>query len=419
MRLLKRFSGLFNFGLRASTLAFRFLLSFYIIKYIGLEATGIYGLAVGAVGIVPALIGWGLNNLLSREIVGGGAVAAGPRIKTRLLVTGVSLVAFTVIVLAGALWQGVALSSLYLLILLLVWFETLALDLHMPLIGLEKAVEANLLVFIRSALWVPVAMGLGVVFPALRNLEMVFWMWIASHVLALVMLWYFSRRLHIRGILSAPIEWGWLKDKLRKGRAIYVSDLGIVGLIYADRYVVGLILGLTLTGIYSFYWSLANALQTLVATAVVQTALPILVRSYREGSRDGWYRVMKREMIKTALLTPALAIGIMIGSEVLIYMMGMSNLSEHRLLFSLMLAAAVIRCCSDLLNVGLISAQADKLYVYYNIAGVFISLGLMALGSYLWGLDGAGIASLITAVLLLAMRVYGLRYWIRKDKLLS
>jgi len=72
-----------------------------------------------------------------------------------------------------------------------------------------------------------------------------------------------------------------------------------------------------------------------------------------------------------------------------------------------------------LLSVGLISAQADKLYVYYNIAGVFISLGLMALGSYLWGLDGAGIASLITAVLLLAMRVYGLRHWIRKDKLLS
>ena len=61
MRFLKRFNSLFNLGLRGSSLVFRFLLSFYIIKYLGLEASGIYGLALGAVGIAPALLGWGLS----------------------------------------------------------------------------------------------------------------------------------------------------------------------------------------------------------------------------------------------------------------------------------------------------------------------------------------------------------------------
>ncbi len=41
-------SILFNTGLRGSTLVLRFALSFYIVKFMGLEAAGIYGLALAS-----------------------------------------------------------------------------------------------------------------------------------------------------------------------------------------------------------------------------------------------------------------------------------------------------------------------------------------------------------------------------------
>jgi O-antigen/teichoic acid export membrane protein len=416
---LKRLSSVVNLGLRSCTLVFRFLLSFYVIKYLGYEATGIYGLAVGAVGIVPAMIGWGLNNLVAREIVGVSPGMSASRIVTRLLVTFASLAALTIVGLAAALISGYHISTMYVLIAILVWFETFALDVHLPLIGLEKAMEANVLVFIRSALWVPFAIGLGIIFPTLRNLDAVFLIWIASHCVAIGVLLYLSRRLPLRQIVREPIRVAWLKDKFRKGRMIYLSDLGIVGLIYADRYVVSFMLGLTLTGVYSFYWSLANALQTLVGTAVVQVALPVFVRAYRSGSRSGWYATMRREVIKTAVLTPLLGAGIFIGAEVIINFMSMNELKENRLLFILMLAAAVVRSCSDLLNVGLISTGADKLYVNINIGGLFLSLMCTAIGSLAFGLQGVGIASLITAMLLLAMRVFYLVRWSRQNALLA
>jgi hypothetical protein len=166
MRLLRRLRSMSNLGLRASTLVFRFLLTFYIVKYLGYEAAGIYGLTLGAVGIMPALIGWGLNYFVSRDAVGVPVVEAASKIKTRLVVTTMSLAAATVLSVILAFATGYQLTPIYILIIVLVWLETYALDLHVPMIAMEMALQANILVFIRSALWVPVIVVLGVAQPS-------------------------------------------------------------------------------------------------------------------------------------------------------------------------------------------------------------------------------------------------------------
>ncbi|ABS68793.1 lipopolysaccharide biosynthesis protein [Xanthobacter versatilis] len=415
MRFLKRFNSLFNLGLRGSSLVFRFLLSFYIIKYLGLEASGIYGLALGAVGIAPALLGWGLNYFVARDIVGLGLIEAVPRVKTRLLVTTLSLTAATLLGLVLALVTGYRIGHIEIFITILIWLEVYGMDIHIPLIAMEKSVEANVLVFIRLAAWVPFVMVAGIMFPQMRTLETVFVGWIASYVVALGYLLYVIRDLPLRETLSLPLEKAWVTERLKGSWYIYVADLGLVGLVYMDRYIVSFLLGLKLTGLYTFYWSLANSLQTLMATAVVQLALPMLFKAHNSGKIDQWRRSMRQQLIKTASFSTAIAVALFITCEAFMGYLNMPELAQHRDVFVLMLVAAIVRCCSDLFNVGLTSMRKDNHYATINLAGLFLTGAMAYVMISEFGFLGTGIATLATALIVATVRAGFLIVFIRRQ----
>ena len=182
-----------HLALRSLTLGLRFILSFYIVKFLGFEANGIYGLAAGAVGSLPGALGWGLNYYTAREVVASSPEQGVARIRDRLVVTLSSLTAASIVSTAVALICGYSITFVYVLIAALVWLETLALDIHMPLVCLGKATAANALAFIRLASWVPPIVILGVLAPGTRTIDAVFLAWAIANLLALVALVYVCR----------------------------------------------------------------------------------------------------------------------------------------------------------------------------------------------------------------------------------
>lgn len=398
MRILKVAKSMTNLGLRGFTLVFRFLLSFYIAKYLGFEATGIYGLAVGMITFTPALVGWGLNYFTSRDVVGKPPEEAGTLVKSRLLVTTASLALATGLGFIALSATDFHLSTIYALILVLLWLETYALDVHLPLIAQEMPIQANIIIFVRSALWAPFVIAAGILFPAARTIEWVFAGWILSYVPTIIVLLFCLRHWPLRTIARAGIRYDWIRMRLKRSWLIYFSDLCLVGISYADRYIVNFILGLALTGVYTFFWTLANALQTLIATAVVQVALPSLVKAHANGSPVEWQGAMRRHLIRTLAMAVILGVAVYAVCEILIRYMGMEALGEHRLVFVLMLFAAIVRSCSDLFSVGLTSLRKDNHYAGIIMGGVLFSVMLCYTLTSLLGLEGAGLASLVTAI---------------------
>ena len=60
-----------NTALRLASLLGRFILTIYIARYLGTAALSLYGYVIGAIAIVIAGGGLGLNYQTDREIVGG------------------------------------------------------------------------------------------------------------------------------------------------------------------------------------------------------------------------------------------------------------------------------------------------------------------------------------------------------------
>ncbi len=403
--------GLANVGLRGATLALRFVLGFYIISFLGLKASGIYGLSIGAIGIVPAALGWGFNYFLAREVVGLTPDAAAPLVRDRLRVTLLSLAAATALLAVVWLARGLPITPTYLLVLALLWLETIALDVYMPLIGLELAWQANLVVFLRSAAWVPVVVGLGLIRPVWRTLDTVLSGWIVGHLLSLVLLYAMLRRWPIVEGLRAKGEPLSVLARLRRSWYIYLSDLGLVGLSYLDRFIVTFVLGLAATGVYSFYWSITFALQTLVATAVVQVALPRLLRAFRAGPGE-FRHALGAEMAKTLLFSGALAVMISAAVE-LIFLVSPRRFPEDHALLLLLLAAATARSCAELLNVAIASSGRDRTYAVTNVLGIVLTVGFNVVLLRAIGLAGAALGSLLTALVLGSIRFAYIRRWLR------
>lgn len=397
-------------AIRGSQLFFRFALSFYIVSQLGLEAAGIYGLAIGAIGIVPAAVGWGLNYFVSREVVGHTPATAAGLVRDRLAISIASLLAGTIVVVPILVWMTGSLSETAILILILLWLETLALDIYMPMIGLEMALFANVMVFIRSALWIPIVVGIGFLYPPLQTLDAIFIGWIASHFVAYAMLFAHLRRWPIRDGLRDPMQLGRLGKRVRDAWYIYFSDLGIVGLGYADRFILNALLGLAATGIYSFYFSITNALQTLITTAVVQLALPRMVRAARSGDGAEWRAELRRQMVRTLAYAGVLAAVIFAATEVIFYLSPEGRFPVYRTLLVIMLLAAVIRSGSDLLNVAITSMGRDHAYAATNVVGVLLALAFGAGFMWAFGLIGAGLSAVATATSLLVIRLLYLRH---------
>jgi O-antigen/teichoic acid export membrane protein len=375
-----------------------------------LSEAGTYGLALGAVGIAPAAIGWGLNYFTAREVVGLTPTDAVNIVKARLFVTICSLALLSLISIALTIASDIQVSPIWAAILILICLETIALDLYLPMIGLEMAAEANVIVFVRSGLWIPLVVAAGLVWPETRTLAFLFGSWIAGHLLSLLLFAWYLRHWPITSRIRKPVDYEWIRTRLLQSWYIYVSDLGIVSVLFLERYVVSWRLGLAATGIYTFYWSICNALQTLMQTSVIQLMLPRMIRGFSDPDASKWRRLLKLEMIKVVTLSCLLGMAMWLVVQFIFYFDELHVFPREQGLLALLLGAAVMRSGSDFLNICLTSAGKDRYYAGSNIVGGILAVLFAYFFISIFGLVGVGIASAATALMLIVSRFTYLQY---------
>jgi O-antigen/teichoic acid export membrane protein len=393
-------------AMRTAALVGRFALTMYFAKYFQLTDIGAFGLIAGAVGILPAVLGCGVNYFLGREIVGAPPLRAGIMLRDRLAFTlAMSLFATTVAVVAAHLGLLPVRDNLLLLAWILIG-EAVAFDIHMSLVSQRMAVAANFLLFVRSAGWVFPAIGCGVFFGSrLRTLDFVLHCWGLGLVVNFICLFAIVlRRWPLREIARTRVDVRWLVRTVRRASFIYASDLGLVGQIYLDRYIVDHYLGLKQVGVYTLYWQMANAVHVLVTVGVVQLALPRLVEHYRVGIKAVWRSAFLGELGKIVCIAAPLCMAC--GAVVLLVFprIGMRQFGAAPLVFELMLVGISVRLVSDIASQGLYSRNLDASYATMNIIGLLISATMSVVLIKRWSLLGVAVGMIATPATLLVIR---------------
>ncbi|MBK8375543.1 MAG: hypothetical protein IPL18_11940 [Sphingomonadales bacterium] len=394
-------------ALRLATLVLRFGLTLYVTAFIGLEATGTLGIAIALTAITPALIGFGLNYHLTRDVVGQSLACVIPMARDRALVTFAALILLTVAGVA-AHWQWVGPPGLTeWLIVALVWFEMLALEHYLLLIGLQRSVMANVMIFVRSAVWVPAAMLFGYLAPEARSIDMVLAFWVAGHAAALALFAGLLVREHALGLWLAP-RTGWVGTTMRHSWLIWISDIALAGMAFSDRLIVAQVLDTRAVGVFTLYWSFANAMQTLITSAFIQPALPGLVLLHRNDPAGWKVHVFRRWRLVT-LLAIGLGMAIIAAIYVLFSYAPPDRFPWEPTLALLLFAAYGVRIGSEYLGICLTSAGRFNAYALSTIGGFAVTFGLLWGLTKLGGINGTAQALLFAAVGLTVVRLWLVR----------
>ena len=392
------------FALRGASNVSKFALAIYTARYLGLADLGTYGLLVGAAGIIPGAWGFGLTDWLGRHIVGLKSAEAIPLIATRLsLSLLMHVVGWPIAWIVNAALGMPVPPLLFVLVAAVLVLEHLAIEAEDLLIPRGHIFFANTLIFIRAGLWPPLVIVWGLLDPAARTIEHIIVGWLA----ALVLLWLVLAFRLLFSNRRRMIGWRWqtLFTSIRPSLPFYLKDVSLVGSLYIDRFLIATFLGLELAGVYTFFWSVANVIHTLVLYGMLHNHLGQMVSTAREKNSTALRRLERRLQIETVVWSLLLALAAAVATWLLLPLIGRPLLQDYFWVFGVILLATLLRIAADGYGYMLLALHRDRAIAVISASGVVLSAVLNALLIPLAGLAGAACAYVITAATLLAARV--------------
>jgi O-antigen/teichoic acid export membrane protein len=217
------------------------------------------------------------------------------------------------------------------------------------------------------------------------------------------------RRWPIKEIATPAVHWSQNFRAIRRGWLIYASDVGLAGSLYLDRYVVAHFLGLSDTGIYALYWTIANGAHMLITAAIVQPSTPALISALKRGE-GAWLSVFNRRFIGIALAFVPLSLMMFVAAIYVLPLLGVTKLAAQPALFAMMLGGVLIRLFADNMNAALYTRRLDFLFSIINLAGLAFAFVSECLLLKWFGLLGAGLAMLSLPAFLFVARLAALEW---------
>lgn len=381
-------------AMRASVMASKFALAIFIAHYLDLSSLGLYGLASGAIAIVPVVVNAGMNHLLMRDAVTASTHELTDSMRHHwAFVLSVYVILLPLTVVVTSVFDT---PALWILIVAAMLFEQVGNDVFYLLSSIQNHVLANAIAFLRGTAWILFYIPLAILDPTLRTLPYLFTFWLAGGLLSLLLFVYLSWSWPWTAAFSLPFKTSVVTGTLRKSVLFYVSDLSFIASQYVDRYLVTLFLGLKAAGIYFLFWTVANAATAFLGLVLGQKQRPLLIRAYKTGGLSAHRQLAWRFLQTTVFATAALSVAVGSAFQILAPLLRQTSLAGHWPAFWLIISGIAFRYVAEFLGVGLFTAHRDQITTTTNVVSVCVLIIAQVLLLPIAGLHGAGAAILIT-----------------------
>lgn len=361
---------LLNVLLRGATLLCKFVLIFFLAKFLEPNDVGLYGLLAGTIGYALFAVGFEFYTYSTRELIGSDSRQWLRLIRdqsvffifTYLLVLPFSLMAFV----EG--WLPWAYVSWFFILLIL---EHVAQELNRLLVVMSEQLLASIVLFLRSGAWCLLLVLLMWWVPQVRKLEWVLVAWALGAGLACLL--GGARILSLdKTALRNKVDWQWIGKGLKLAVPLLIASLAIRGIFTFDRYWVESIAGLGVLGAYVLFIGIATAVVAFLDAGVIVFLYPQIVAAAKSAD-DKAFRDGMRKLSWNVLLVTLILVGLaLLMSWPILSWVGKGVYIESFYLLKWLLLAITLYAFSMIPHVGLYAHGQDKVILFSQLCGLMI-----------------------------------------------
>ena len=374
---------LINLSIRALTLLGKFILLFYMAKFLSAEEVGIYGLIVVLVSYSLYAVGFDFYTFSTRELVLKEKKEWGSFLKSQSFLIFFAYITILPIILFLASYS-IPFKWLYFLGLLII-FEHLNQELMRLLIIDKKTVLANNLLFIRSGLWCYAIIGCMFFSLVQKRLDSILYAWISCDIAAFILSWILLRK----GLIfekGLKIKKDWLKKGLKICLPLLFSTLILRAITTTDRIWLEHLEGLEVIAAYSLFIGLTNALISFLETGVFSFIYPRMIQE-KDNPRE-FRKLIKNMLFQSLGLTLVISLILVISFPYFLHWIGKDIYYTYKHIFYVVLFANILYCMGMVPHYVLYAKHKDMKIITSHVIG----LGVFVLGTLAFIAGGVSVA---------------------------
>ena len=389
-----------NIALRGTTLASKFLLIFFLAKFLEPQELGVYGLLTATIGYALYLLGFDFYTYTTREILKrkrhewGGLLVDQGALSAVLYV--IFLPLLSLIFIKEILPWNYAAWFFVLLVL-----EHLTQELSRLLIAISEQLLASAMLFLRSGIWAVLVTMLMFFRPDTRDLNIVLGSWTVGSFLALLLGLYRLRQLKISG-WNKKIDWQWIGQGLKVAIPLLLATLALRGLFTIDRYWFADLANMETLGAYVLFIGISSALMSFLDAGVFAFIYPELISAHHNKDAHVFRLKVRALLWQTLTLSAAFAIVALLVIDPLLFWLDKPLYTEHKNLFPWTLLIMLIYSMGMIPHYALYAQGLDRPIIHSHIASLLIFIPATWLMSQYWPLQAvpAGLCIAFLSILL-------------------
>lgn len=371
-----------NIALRGMTLASKFLLIFFLARFLEPAELGLYGLLTATIGYALYLLGFDFYAFTTREILKRERSEWGGLLKDQgalsLVLYAVFLPLLSLVFIKGLLPWSLAGWFFVLLVL-----EHLTQELGRLLIAISEQLLASLVLFLRSGIWAVAVTALMFVEPGSRSLDFVMGAWTLGGLAALLLGLYRLRKLKIGG-WHKKVDWRWIATGLKIAIPLLVATLAIRGVFTLDRYWFQALAGLEILGAYVLFMGVSNALMSFLDAGVFAFSYPGLISAHNRQDGTAFHQGMRKLLLQTLVLSSAFVAVALLAIGPLLSWLDKPLYLEQQGLFPWILLTTALYALGMVPHYALYAQGYDKPIIHSHIASLLVFIPATWLFSIHW-----------------------------------
>ena len=366
----RNFLQLLNIAIRGVTLVSKFVLIFFLARFLEPAQLGIYGLLAATVGYAMYFLGFDFYTYSTRELLKRERSEWGGVLKAQCALT---LVLYAIFLpLMGLVFiKGLLPVSVLGWFFILLILEHLNQEIGRFLVAVSEQLYASLILFFRSGIWAILVSGLMFVKPDARNLDVVFGAWVLGGILALLVGIYRVKCMELSG-WQHKVDWAWIFKGLKVAFALLVATLAVRGIFTLDRYWFQELAGLEGLGAYVLFMGISMALMSFLDAGIFTFIYPGLISAYQQGDAASFRQGMRKLLLQTIGLSVAFTVIALLAIGPLLVWLDKPMYNEQQGLFIWILLATVLYAVSMIPHYGLYAQGRDRPIIHSHIASFIV-----------------------------------------------